>query len=359
MTESVLVEWEDSVLGEGHDAITGEAQRANRDVYDYPNGCHVAVGGLDKPDRIMSTQWDVVCVFEATEVSASAVDKLKSRLRNNKLPWQQIVMDCNPGNEFHWLNQSFPDHEGIEEGGRVRLLSRHEDNPSVTEEYLDVLRSLSPTDRARLYEGRWVTATGLVYEEFNPKVHYIAKEEVAQELHNEFKLRRIVCDPEEPERIKTFNDRLSFYRDRTVRKIAVKAENPIMTGIDMVRWGLNPKSVPDLQVGSEREGPQLFLVKGALRYGVDENLKSELRPTSLEQEIVSFVWDESTADDTKVSKDRPDPKCADHALDCMRYAAMYAWKKDRVRRKKEPRFKPGTFGHFFNHEQILGKRRPD
>jgi hypothetical protein len=183
--------------------------------------------------------------------------------------------------------------------------------------------------------------------------------EVAQELHNEFKLRRIVCDPEEPERIKTFNDRLSFYRDRTVRKIAVKAENPIMTGIDMVRWGLNPKSVPDLQVGSEREGPQLFLVKGALRYGVDENLKSELRPTSLEQEIVSFVWDESTADDTKVSKDRPDPKCADHALDCMRYAAMYAWKKDRVRRKKEPRFKPGTFGHFFNHEQILGKRRPD
>jgi PBSX family phage terminase large subunit len=167
MTESVLVTFENKVLWPGHPAVTGTASRANRHSYTYPNGSEIICGGLDNPDRIMSTEYDVICVFEATETSEEAVEKLATRLRNNVLPYQQLICDCNPAAPGHWLNQR------ALRGQMVRLLSRHNDNPSVTPEYLGTLKGLTGHRRARLYEGRWVAGEGTVYPEFDVERHVI------------------------------------------------------------------------------------------------------------------------------------------------------------------------------------------
>lgn len=167
MTESVLVTFESKVLWPGHPAVTGTASRANRHSYTYPNDSEIICGGLDNPDRIMSTEYDIIAVFEATETSEEAVEKLATRLRNNVLPYQQLICDCNPAAPGHWLNQR------AMRGQMVRLLSRHQDNPSVTDEYLGTLKALTGHRRARLYEGRWVAGEGTVYPEFSEERHVV------------------------------------------------------------------------------------------------------------------------------------------------------------------------------------------
>jgi phage terminase large subunit len=61
----------------------------------------------------------------------------------------------------------------------VRLLSRHEDNPTVTEADLRKLRNLTGARRARLYEGRWAAQEGLVHQ-FDPAVHELSKAQLVR-----------------------------------------------------------------------------------------------------------------------------------------------------------------------------------
>ena len=150
--------------------------------------------------------------------------------------------------------------------------------------------------------------------------------------------------------------KLDRYRGRDVRKIAVKADNKVQPGLDMVRWGFSPPSMPELNKDRPRDGPQLFIVRDSLRHGRDEDLASELKPTCLTQELPSYVFVKNE-DGKAVTDNTPDPTCADHGIDAMRYAMMYAWKKDRVARKHAPMFNEGTYGHLLGHEAILKGRR--
>ena len=62
MSETVLVTWERIVLGDGHPAI-GTCSRAHRPTYEFPNGTTIVVGGLDNPDRLMSSEYDMVAAY--------------------------------------------------------------------------------------------------------------------------------------------------------------------------------------------------------------------------------------------------------------------------------------------------------
>lgn len=168
MTESVLVTFEEKVVPPGHPILKGPS-RQMRHSYKYPNGSVLVVGGMDAADKIMSTEWDVIGVFESTELAEDDIERLTTRLRNHVIPYQQILMDCNPGAPQHWLNQRC-----IAKRTR-RIKSRHEDNPSVTEEYLDTLRHLTGVRHKRLYLGLWAAQEGLVYELFDEDVHVIKK----------------------------------------------------------------------------------------------------------------------------------------------------------------------------------------
>jgi len=175
MSESVLVTFETKVVPDGDPCISG-ASRRFRQVYEFSNGSTIVVGGLDKPDKIMSTDYDMVVVFEATEVNEDAWEKLTTRLRNGVLPYQQIIADCNPGASTHWLNQRG------NAGQMERLLSCHEDNPELHNgddwtgkgrDYIAKLDRLGGHRRERLRFGRWATAEGLVYEDWDPAIHVI------------------------------------------------------------------------------------------------------------------------------------------------------------------------------------------
>jgi phage terminase large subunit len=156
MTQSILVTFEEKVLPADSPVKSGP-KRWYRQNYRYPNGAEVVIGGLDSVERIMSSEYDIIVVFEATETTENEWETLLSRLRNHVLTFQQAIADCNPSHPRHWLI------ERARSGKMTRFPSRHEDNPSLKSEYVDALSQLSGHRRSRLYEGVWAAAEGLVY----------------------------------------------------------------------------------------------------------------------------------------------------------------------------------------------------
>lgn len=146
--------------------------------YRFKNGSKVIIGGLDKASRVMSTEYDMIYVQEATEITLDDLEMLKTRLRNWTISFQQLLMDCNPAGDKHWLKLRCDD-------GRTRLIeSRHEDNPmlfnedgSLTDkgkEYIEgILDKLTGVRHSRLRLGLWVSSEGIIYEEFDSTVHVL------------------------------------------------------------------------------------------------------------------------------------------------------------------------------------------
>ena len=177
LTESGLVTFEERVVPVGHPILRNGGSRRMRQAYHYPNGSQIVVGGMDKPSKIMSTEYDLIFIQEGLEISETDWESLITRLRNGRLPYQQIFGDTNPDAPSHWIKQRANQ-------GKLRLFeSRHEDNPSLYDpatgwthagqEYLARLDQLSGPRKQRLRWGRWVQAEGVVYEEWDRSVHLV------------------------------------------------------------------------------------------------------------------------------------------------------------------------------------------
>lgn len=146
--------------------------------YRFKNGSKVIIGGLDKATRIMSTEYDIIYVQEATEITLDDLEMLKTRLRNWKISFQQLLMDCNPAGDQHWLKLRCNDKI-------CNLIeSRHEDNPHLFNEdgtmtfkgheYIEeILDKLTGVRYKRLRLGLWISAEGIIYEEFDPAIHVL------------------------------------------------------------------------------------------------------------------------------------------------------------------------------------------
>lgn len=146
--------------------------------YRFKNGSSIAIGGMDKPGKIMSTEYDVIYAQESIELTIDDWEALLSRLRHYRISYQQLLADANPDRPTHWLRQR------VSEGKTVMLESRHEDNPMLFDDagqltakgadYLATLDLLTGVRRARLRLGQWVAAAGSVYEDtFDPAVNVV------------------------------------------------------------------------------------------------------------------------------------------------------------------------------------------
>lgn len=176
LTESALVTFEQEVVPADHPILASGGQRRLRQSYRYPNGSEIVVGGLDKPGKIMSTQYDLAYVQEAIELREEDWDALSSRMRHGRLSYQQVFGDTNPDAPGHWLYQRC-------QSGRCWMAhSRHQDNPrwhdgtNWTPEgltYLARLGALTGPRHDRLGKGLWVQAEGVVYDDWRPHLHLI------------------------------------------------------------------------------------------------------------------------------------------------------------------------------------------
>src|ERR1700754_1619863 len=185
---TALVTWRTYVATEAlatGDVVYYGGSQAEAPQYRFKNGSTITIGGLDKPTRIMSAEYDIIYIQEATECTMDDIEMLNTRLRNHRISFQQLLMDCNPDSQEHWLYRRSQDKKTI------LLESRHEDNPVLFDEviaddgsvsyvvtergkaYIARLDRLTGVRFLRLRKGLWVTAEGVIYEEYDPTVHVL------------------------------------------------------------------------------------------------------------------------------------------------------------------------------------------
>jgi len=151
--------------------------------YRYSNGSAVIIGGIDKPLKIMSSEYDLIFCQESTELTESDWESLTTRLRNHVVAsFQQIIGDCNPDAPTHWLKVR------CNNGKTTMFESRHEDNPTLFDEdgtmtingaaYMAKLDALTGVRYYRLRKGIWAAAEGVIYDEFDPAVHLVTLDQV-------------------------------------------------------------------------------------------------------------------------------------------------------------------------------------
>lgn len=347
-TESVLVTFETKVVPPGHPILAGP-DRANRQRYVYPNGSEIVVAGLvahskDNRAKVMSTEYDLIYAAEATEISEDDAEKLTTRLRNKVMPYQQLILDVNPGPPTHWINQR------ANRGQTRRILSRHRDNPTFSAQDQAFLDALTGVRRDRLRDGRWAAAEGLVYADWDAAVHLIEPFPIPADwprlravdfgYTNPFVCQWWASDPD---------GRLYLYRElvgvgRRVDEWAVEigtltggehitatvadhdAEDRATLAAHGVPTDPAHKAVsPGLQAVAARlavagDGrPRLYVLRNSL-VRRDPTLTERKAPQGWAEEIEAYAW--PVAADGKPQKEAP-VKVDDHSMDTGRYAVMY------------------------------------
>jgi phage terminase large subunit len=350
MSESVLVTWERDVQS-AHMHMFGNVRRQNRETYRYANGSVVVVGGLDRPERTYSAEYDTVTVFESTECTENDIEQLLRALRSGRMPWQQLVCDCNPAAERHWLNVR------AEQGWFRRIVTRIADNPRfmrdgvLTEDgrrFMQSVEALTGHRRARLLDGRWCSAEGVVYDEFDAAVHVV--DALPDGWQAWRKYRAIDFGFNDPFVCLWFADdgeSLWMYREvymsgrlvedhaRTIVALSgdeqyeftvadhdredretlhrhgvktVPAQKDIDAGLDAVRSRIRVRP---------NGRPGLYVLRSAL-VERDRRLEQSRRPTSTRDEFDAYVW--ATRRDGAV-RDMPMDR-DNHGMDALRYVVM-------------------------------------
>ena len=364
MSSSVLRTWSRiSAIRGGWRAYGGSDPR----WYDHENGARAEIAGLDRDSKVLSAEFDFILVNQAEELSEDNWALLSTRAtgRGAVTKTPMVFGDCNPGPSSHWILKR----------KALRILhSYHRDNPTLfdddgkpteqwTERTLPALEALPGVRRDRLLHGRWVSAEGVVYEDFSRDVHVLdagkrpdlfgsdgkpsipahwrrirvvdfgytnpfvclwaaLDEDGRIYIYREiYRTRRLVRDHADDikrlsqgERIETTvvdhdaEDRATL-EDAGIRTVA--AWKPIERGIEAVKARLRVS-------GDGR--PRLFVLQGGL-VDRDEDLAAAHKPVSLMDEFENYLYPK--ADDGRPIKEVP-VKADDHACDGLRYLVAYA-----------------------------------
>jgi phage terminase large subunit len=301
----------------------------------YPNRSRLYMGGMDDPGKVMSSEYDVIYVNEATELNLGEWEQLTTRLRNGVVPYQQQLGDCNPDAPAHWAKRRA-------ESGRLRLRqSRHEDNPALWDAergdwtaagraYIAKLDALTGVRHLRLRKGIWAAAEGMVYDGWDRAIHVVPRFEVTDDNPNgdpprawprylsvDFGYTNPFCCQwwaEDPD------GRLWRYREiyMTQRLVEDHAETIKAVGLDGVRAIVCDHDAEDRATLARKLGRPTLAAYKAVAPGIqataarlkpagdgrprllfladslvekDPELADAGRPTCTEDEVESYVWD--------------------------------------------------------------------
>lgn len=344
----------------------------NEQVYKYPNGSIFAISGLDDPEKIKSTEWDIGYIQEATECTVNDWEMCGTRLRASKVPYQQLIGDCNPDRPTHWLK--------LREKAKLLKMyhSTLKDNPKwwdakhkkwtkAGEAYDRRMGRLTGVRRSRLYLGLWVAAEGVVYEGWDPLVNLIYRSELpkgweewprywaidwgyihpfawGEFIENPYtgqlilinqiyktktlvedhakmvsKIvdgrvpRAVICDHDATDRA-TFEKWISIYMEQTI--LTTPAYKHISTGIQ----NLQARMSPHPRWGNQ---PGFLVVRDSLGHPVDAELAEAGSPTCMEAEPDGYVWDVKQNEKANSKKDEVPIDKDNHGVDHVRYMAAF------------------------------------
>lgn len=371
LAESALVTLERDVFGESSPVLLSRPMmRKTRDHYTLPNGSVIVTAGMDRPERLFSTEYNGGYVQEATELEQDEWQSLKRSLRNpfttavklkdgpTPVPFYQLWGDCNPSYAHHWLKKR------MEAGAMSGYRSVHEDNPRYYDlakkewtvwgkEYLEnQLGGLTGFMADRLLKGIWSLAEGLIYEAWRDDTHvlphtfavpaswprywaidwgytdagvlqiwakdgdgrlYLTREwyqtrKSVEELADWAKNEVTMGREPRPAAVVTDHDPLN--------EVAFQRRAGLHT-VQADKGGLKRTHVqsPIARVKVQPDGrPRVFVVQGYRANAPDPHLAKAGKPTCFLEEIAGYCWD--------ADKDAP-ADGNDHAMDAFSYVSNY------------------------------------
>jgi phage terminase large subunit len=311
---------------------------------------------MDRATRVMSAEYDLIYVQEATELTEDDWEALLTRLRNGVVSFQQLLADCNPSTPTHWLKAR------ADRGKVVMLNSAHRENPrlfndsgELTEQgtaYMANLDALTGVRRQRLKDGLWSAAEGVIYDGWRPEDHLIDRFEIPQDwarywvidwgFTNPFVLQ---CWAETPD------GALIMYREiyHTQRTVDVHADQIMRIVAPDGVW-IEPR--PSAILADHDAGDRAMFTKRthlsttpankAVDLGIqavqrrlagvdrimlmrdslvekDSALVDAKKPFCTADEVPGYVWDRGVG---QVVKETPLKK-DDHGCDCVRYLVAH------------------------------------
>jgi phage terminase large subunit len=354
LTQSVLVELESQVIPMGHPCIKG-AHRKNRNSYQFPNGSEIVCLGFNNPQQVNSAQYDMAIVAEATDCDPAAVQELYQRLRNGVMPYQQLILDCNPKGPRHWIADWFMrgrwDERTQSRVPVARVPTTHKDNPrwwnpdtqTWTPEgdayVVGVLGSLEGIDRRRNLLGEWCQGEGLVYESFRHDTNVTTRPWDDRDTRGVL----IACDDGVADPFAAL--RIEWDHDKRVHVSAMRygrgmSSDEKMLAVEELGGVRSNVIVYDSAAGSLGEDlRRLFpfvvpsdkttyrieegckLVRKRMQVAADGRPRLTVDPgcESLLTELDAYAWSKrSDGTDRDLPEDRNN-----HALDALRYAVVY------------------------------------
>jgi PBSX family phage terminase large subunit len=366
LTESGMVTFEEKVLPENHPARTGargqKIERKNRSAYQYPNNSRIVMGGMDEPTRLFSTEYDIIYWQECNEGTIKEWESLLRAIRNNKIPVQQLIGDCNPDVPHHWIMQR-------KNAKALTLLeSKHEDNPALYDaenkkytpfgqQYIfNVLDKMTGVNRERLRFGRWVATDGVVYEDFSSSLHIVAHFEIPSSWQryrvidfgytNPFVCQWWAADPDGIlylYREIYFTGRIVKHHAEQIKKysegetyVATLADHDAEDRATLQADGIHTLAAPkSVRAGIEAVQTRLkILENGKARLYIlhdalieaDPKLLEEHKPHSTGMEFLEYAYPKDVTG--KPNKEEP-VKNHDHGMDAMRYLVMWLEKNSK------------------------------
>lgn len=404
MSQTTLVTLESVLAQACPEALTGCSREH---VHRYGVGdSEIVVSGIDLESRQRSGEYSWIWIDEANEVTREDIESLLGCLRWPVKDYYQMCLTTNPDSDEHPLWKMF------KEGKLTRIQSKHEDNPFVTEDYMNTLRLLTGVRKKRFLEGIWTAAEGQVLDQWDKDYNLIDCPEDKDglpdydalhvswyfasvdwglrvagcmciwgvcldgsillvkecyysqktggwwcdrlcELDKVFHLRAIVCDPSDPAAIMDFNTRLG-YPTEGPQAIAWGATNKRGTMNMSDRAGLWQlcEMVAQKKLRVLRDCAHSGVDADGVAFGpIDPHLREAGLPTCSVEEVSGYVWMRDK--NGHYIKDVTDPKVPDHGMDAWRYACMFARDRDMSDPPMIPKDDPESYGALYHHNALV------
>lgn len=138
--------------------------KQDRNIFSPVNAL-IHFGGMDDPEKVKSSDWNIIFLEEATEFSYEDYIGCKMLLRSpicgnirNK-----IFMSFNPVDEYHWIKEKVISNAS-EDYCEIHSTYRH--NPFLSDDYVNTIKALELQDRNfyRIFsQGEWGRLEHVIY----------------------------------------------------------------------------------------------------------------------------------------------------------------------------------------------------
>jgi phage terminase large subunit len=344
-------EWCKGSMGAMLSSVIGDDPKVHvyDDRIDYNNGSVIYFGGLkdkDQREALRSKRGkhgdpDIAWLEEANAFTRQDFDEVNGRLRGDRAGWNQLILTTNPDTPRHWIYTDL-----MQAGGASVYYSNAHDNPRNTAAYFSRLDAMVGVLRDRLRDGKWISAEGAIYDEYDPNIHMIDADKCPEFIR---RFRVVDFGYSNPFVCQWWgmdaDGRLYRYREMYVTRRLVEDLTPEiirLTGDEQVEFTVADHDAED-RATMERHGistiaatkdvspgiqavktrlkiqgdgkPRLYFVRGAL-VEIDPLLVEAKKPTCTEEEFPGYAW--KRYDDGKPNKEEP-IKVNDHGCDDTRY----------------------------------------